>query len=344
MIIQYLKSKLKLLVCHFILYSGILHCYIEFVYKRRRSFPLIIINYHGFFTNIDQLIDSGHSVSHRISDFRKELKFLRRYFKLISLDEAVQALKKNKQFDQPTITLTVDDGYKNNFEILFPVLKETNTPITIFLTAGLIGTKDRTWVSQMGDMILKASGESLKLNGLFSKQSFSLKSLADKRRTYAKILGKLKDLSNSDRNQYLKEIEHLLGGVTYDTPDMLNWDDARMMQKHNVFFGAHTCNHPILTNIPLEEAKKEILDSKKMIEKELGVPVKHFAYPNGRPRDFNEELRQYCKEIGLESIATCDYGHNHRPDDIWALKRIGPPLPVSIYAFNIFRALLKRGS
>ena len=106
-------------------------------------------------------------------------------------------------------------------------------------------------------------------------------------------------------------------------------------------FGAHTVTHPILTNMPLADAKKEIADSKKKIEQELGISVRHFAYTNGRPEDFNENLRLYCKEIGFDSVCTCDYGNNKDADERWTLKRIGSEIPISLYAVNVLRAFLK---
>ncbi|NVM31837.1 MAG: polysaccharide deacetylase family protein [Candidatus Helarchaeota archaeon] len=50
-------------------------------------------------------------------------------------------------------------------------------------------------------------------------------------------------------------------------------------ESHEV--GAHTLNHVNLTHIPAEVAKREIFESKRLLEKVLGKPVTSFAYPQG---------------------------------------------------------------
>ncbi len=45
--------------------------------------------------------------------------------------------------------------------------------------------------------------------------------------------------------------------------------------------GAHTLNHVNLTQVRTEVAKREIFESKRLLEKVLGKPVTSFAYPQG---------------------------------------------------------------
>ena len=71
---------------------------------------------------------------------------------------------------------------------------------------------------------------------------------------------------------------------------MMDWDQVREMQKGGIEFGAHTVHHPILTNIPSEQAREEIVGSKHRIEEEVGGPVLGFAYPNGQASDLNEKI------------------------------------------------------
>jgi len=73
------------------------------------------------------------------------------------------------------------------------------------------------------------------------------------------------------------------------------------MNNDGITFGAHTVNHTILTNIPLEQAKQEIAQSKMDIENILGKEVNTFSYPNG---DSNPELIKLVEEIGF-SCAVC---------------------------------------
>jgi len=150
-------------------------------------------------------------------------------------------------------------------------------------------------------------------------------------------------ISIEKRDHYLESIEGCLGAFKEDKALMLNWDEVRLMHGAGISFGAHTRTHPILTQLPPEKAKRDIFDSKECIEGKLGVKVRHFAYPNGRKSDFNEDLRQYCREIGFSSISSFEYGHNKISSDVWHLKRIGPESPISLFAINVTRAFLTSG-
>jgi len=71
----------------------------------------------------------------------------------------------------------------------------------------------------------------------------------------------------------------------------LSSDDIRYLGKHPlVEVGAHTCTHPFLTRIPLDEACSEIKRSKTRLEQILNQNVDFFAYPHG---DYSDEITSY---------------------------------------------------
>jgi len=94
--------------------------------------------------------------------------------------------------------------------------------------------------------------------------------------------------------------------------------------------------------MPVDKAKEDILTSKKIIEEKLGIKVKHFSFPNGREEDFSEELRDYCRQIGFESIASAVYGVNDpNSGKTSSIKRIGANSPVWMMAGELFREIVQ---
>lgn len=85
---------------------------------------------------------------------------------------------------------------------------------------------------------------------------------------------------------------------------MLSWDQVREMRRNGIEFGGHTMNHPILTRVPLEKAKEEIVGSKARVEQELGEKILGFAYPNGLTGDFNAEIERTVAEAGYGAAFT----------------------------------------
>lgn len=73
----------------------------------------------------------------------------------------------------------------------------------------------------------------------------------------------------------------------------LTYDQAiEISTNHEI--GAHTITHRHLTKIPIEEAKREIFDSKMVLESIFGVYVKKFCPPRGYT---NEELTEYTSQL-----------------------------------------------
>jgi peptidoglycan/xylan/chitin deacetylase (PgdA/CDA1 family) len=134
-------------------------------------------------------------------------------------------------------------------------------------------------------------------------------------------------------------ILHKLGmkAIVYLLPSMLGkhneWDrgnrvalspimtkeEARQWLQEGHEIGAHTLTHPHLTQIPLVEARREIMESKLRLEDLFGVCVKHFAYPYG---DYNPAVRDLVAEAGFLTAVTTHTGINMKLTDPFQMERL----------------------
>jgi len=97
-----------------------------------------------------------------------------------------------------------------------------------------------------------------------------------------------------------------------------------------IHFGSHTLGPEPLINIKSgQEIKKQIFDSKKILEEKLGRRVDMFSYPEGL---FNEKIKQLVKDAGYKLAVATNPGKKFANDDIFALKR----LRISANADNLF--------
>ncbi|KUL35307.1 polysaccharide deacetylase family protein [Actinoplanes awajinensis] len=88
-------------------------------------------------------------------------------------------------------------------------------------------------------------------------------------------------------------------------PGNLTWPDCREIQEAGFSFGSHTISHTRLADQDDVEARREIADSKKEIEDELGTEVRDFAAPYGHPAvDFGERDVRLAEEAGYRSFAS----------------------------------------
>ena len=75
-----------------------------------------------------------------------------------------------------------------------------------------------------------------------------------------------------------------------------------------VHFEPHTITHPVLTTLAREDAYREIMESKDVVEHELGRPARIFCYPGGYYSPREVEL---VRECGFRAALTCEFGANH---------------------------------
>ena len=113
--------------------------------------------------------------------------------------------------------------------------------------------------------------------------------------------------------------------------DKLSWDEIKEMQDSGIIaFGSHALGSEPLINIKSEQdLKKQIFDSKKILEEKLGCRINAFSYPEGR---FNERIKQLVMRAGYKLAVTTNPGKRFANDDIFALKR----LRISANANNLF--------
>jgi peptidoglycan/xylan/chitin deacetylase (PgdA/CDA1 family) len=76
----------------------------------------------------------------KIADFEKQMQYLSKVYNPISLEKMAQHIQNGTSLPSKAIAVTFDDGYQDNYENAYPILKKYNIPATFFLTTGFIGT------------------------------------------------------------------------------------------------------------------------------------------------------------------------------------------------------------
>lgn len=270
-----------------------------------------------------------HKISAQHSDFfpalntmvfQKQIGFIRKFFETVSLEKLTRHLKNRKT----KISITFDDGYGCIYKHAYPILRKYRLPATIFLSVASIEKNIPIWSDLIAYYIGTSKSNSLELSIQGKKQSFQLRDDEGKLSASVQLKSLLKQVNNNERLNLLKEIKSYLDVADPDIEElrMLSWEEIKEMSENNIDFGAHTITHPILTRMSLEEARSEILESKRIIEEKTGKPVTTFAYPNGDISNFNDAIKRILKDGGFQYACTTIFGRNYQKTDPYELKRI----------------------
>lgn len=118
-----------------------------------------------------------------------------------------------------------------------------------------------------------------------------------------------------------KEADITKNGV-YRGLKPLSLGQIKEIKKEGMDFGCHTHTHPILSKIPLEEAKKEIHRSKTILEDILREKTNLFVYPFGQLNTFNKNIISILKEEKFQLACSTIWGSNNKNTNPFVLRRI----------------------
>jgi peptidoglycan/xylan/chitin deacetylase (PgdA/CDA1 family) len=76
-------------------------------------------------------------------------------------------------------------------------------------------------------------------------------------------------------------IDHWLGSTDRHELDALDWEELRTLGAAGWEIASHTCSHPRLTQLAIEDAERELRESRLVCEQQLGTPCLSVAYPYG---------------------------------------------------------------
>lgn len=236
-------------------------------------------------------------------DFRREISYVCKVGHVVPLDWLVQRIYEEKSIQPGTVCITFDDGFKDNYTFAYPILMEYSVPATIFLTTGYIGNGDIFPSLIARFAIWNTSMARFEMDGL---GAFDMRTSAER----ASAMKKIEQVIGYRPKEANNLVETLLDVLHIEPPDdlggklMLSWDEIMQMKQNGISFGAHTATHPILSRVPLEEARGEITRSKEVIEQRLEQPCTLFAYPNGLAEDFNNEIVELVKQSAFTAAVT----------------------------------------
>lgn len=296
-----------------------------------RKHRTIILMYHGLWDRASdrlQGIENYHGKHVEVTRLRTQMDHLRRAYHIISLSELVQHYREDTPPPPRSVVVTVDDGYRSVYTLGYPVWREYQIPVTVFLTTNFLDGKGYLWTDRLEYAVNTADSQIVRLPVGLRQQICNLNTQAARQKCERRMRHRLKRLSQTERQAAIDAIETQLGhrlAAAECVPSIyrpLSWEQVREMAASGVVeFGSHTCSHAIVTQIEREVLKQELMHSKQRIETEIGKPCTLFCYPNGAVGDFDDDVKHLLEELGYMAAPVAISGDNRPGSDLFELKR-----------------------
>lgn len=266
-----------------------------------RHNSLIVLNYHRLGHAQRQPYDEG-TFSATADEFAEQVAFLKKRYGVVTLDEAVQLATGNQPFRGAAVLLTFDDGYLDNFEIAYPILRSLGVQGTFFLISSLVGSSELPWWDRIAYAVKNATQPLIALDGPHHMH-FDLK--AQKRADVIRaLLAQYKQsVNHQSAAQFLTAVEEACESrrPAADERIFLDWREAADMIAHGMAIGCHTHTHPVLSQLTVDDQYKELKTVKETLQARLSVPANVLAYPVGKKTTFTQETQQVLDQLGYRA-------------------------------------------
>ena len=194
-----------------------------------------------------------------VKEFLKDLDFLLKHFEPIDA-EALYHFHVNKTVpEKPVFHLTFDDGLKEIYEIVAPILLQKGVPATFFVNSGFVDNK-ALFYRYHASLAVEALLEKGELKNLLKTEILSC--------SYKDRSALFQYFSQQEVTDFLKT----------EKP-YLTVEQIKTLRAQGFTIGAHSEDHPYYYEISLEEQVRQTLSSLEFVSSIVKQKLRLFAFP-----------------------------------------------------------------
>jgi peptidoglycan/xylan/chitin deacetylase (PgdA/CDA1 family) len=267
-----------------------------------------------------------------------QVDHLKARFHMASLQEVVDWVNGRSKLRHAHVLVTFDDGYIDNYQTAFPILRSLGVPGTFFLTTSLVGTDLLPWWDQIAYLLRQTRRQQIELT--YPKQYSANVGKDSPEQIIAEVLSLFKTPAMRNPKKFLENLENACDVKAPERAEQrlfLDWEEAAAMVSGGMSVGSHTHTHPVLAKLTAAEQLEELLWSRGVLQERLSIKADAVAYPVGSARALNPSCGRAAREAGYELGFRNDGGVNLRADrSPYQLHRIpmAPHITLPLFRFR----------
>src|SRR5262245_56943429 len=223
---------------------------------------VLILSYHRFSEREGQAAISARA-------FAEQVKYLAARYTLVPLSQLADCLQK-REVPPSLAAITIDDGYRDAFEIAFPILRKHCAPATVFVVTEFVEGTTWLWTDKTRYLTARAAPHAFELGIKGHRLRLELNGGASRASAAGLINDALKKLSVEARDTVIERLAFDLKVKPPGPPPVeycsINWRQAREMADAGVEIGSHTLTHPILTGLSKTRLREEVAQPRARIQ------------------------------------------------------------------------------
>jgi peptidoglycan/xylan/chitin deacetylase (PgdA/CDA1 family) len=233
--------------------------------------------YHLVTDDGEEVAHTRHLYRHRCArQFEADLDLLLRAFTPISLDALVEHLEAGVPLPRRSMFLSFDDGLRQQFEIIAPILLRKGVPATFFITGDFVDNATLFYrfkasllidaLTGAEERLLERIGSRLRLPG--SDHARCVGAILRVGHANRGVLDELAEILELDFDEYLARQRPFLTA-----------DEISSLVAAGFAVGAHSLDHPHYAELPLDEQLRQTRESVDYVRSTFGAGPAAFAFP-----------------------------------------------------------------
>jgi peptidoglycan/xylan/chitin deacetylase (PgdA/CDA1 family) len=229
-------------------------------------------------------------------------------FEILSLDAALARLGEARigaAAKRTFAVLTFDDGYKDTRDHALPVLEKHAAPFTLYVTTGFAERSARLWWVELEEAIRVLP----QIDIVIAETRLQMANLtAPQKQVAFETLYRV--LRDGPEGQLLDVIAQLCSQARVVPAELtrdlcLDWAGVEALARHPLCtIGVHTLTHARLAKHDDDFVRRQLIESRNLIEAHIGKPARHLAYPVGDASSAGPREFAIARELGFESAVT----------------------------------------
>ena len=194
-----------------------------------------------------------------VAEFRGDLEFFLGRFAPVSLTDIVDSLDGRRALGRPCFHLTFDDGFREMYDVVAPILERAGVPATFFLNTAFLdggGLAHHNALSLLADRVKpQDAGARKRILAIPYGETSLVRSVAE-------------------------TLEVDLDGYVREMRPYLSSEQVATLIRRDFSIGAHSHDHPLYADLSLEEQLAQTKTSIEWLEARFGLSPKAFAFPH----------------------------------------------------------------
>lgn len=280
---------------------------------------LFVFNYHRIRDPLKPIRFDESVYGPDVEEFAKQVRWMAAHFEVMSEQALLEVASGVRPLRRHGAAITFDDGYRDNFDLAYPVLRRHGVPALFFIPTRAIAERALGWWDVIAWMVRHARRQRFTLAG----RAFDAGGTAAE--DVIRELLAMRKAPELDRpDAFVDELARATGAEpparASQDAELMTWDQLREMASSGMAIGSHTHSHHVLAQLDLATQRRELTVSKELLERELSRPVRSLSYPVGLYEHFHRETREIARECGyrlaFSFLTGCEVGRIADPFDI----------------------------